>query len=84
MQCNRPGGEVVTCTLRLITASALALLAACGSGNGPGGDDDSVEILDATESVHDFGNYIIYFNAITTDQLDADIAGCPSSNKWDR
>ena len=50
-------------------------MAACGSGEGPGADDDSVEILGATESMRDFGDYIIYFNAITTDQLDADIAG---------
>ena len=49
-------------------------LAACGqSGVNPAQGDDE-EVLPATESIKDFGEYIVYFNALSTSQLDQDIA----------
>ena len=50
-------------------------LAACGQ---PGGDADqdaaANEVLPATESYRDFGQYTLHFNALTTDQLTEAIA----------
>jgi hypothetical protein len=49
-------------------------VAACGqSGTNTAQDGDS-EIQPATESIKDFGDYVVYFNALTTDQLDPAIA----------
>jgi hypothetical protein len=51
------------------------LLAACGP---PGGvvtlAEADNEVLPATESAKVFGDYVLYFNAVPTDALDADIA----------
>ena len=52
---------------------AVALAACSQPGNNAGEDDDN-EVLPATESAKDFGEYVVYFNALTTDQLDPDIA----------
>ena len=49
-------------------------LAACNQPGSNAGEDDDNEVLPATESVKDFGEYVVYFNALTTDQLDPDIA----------
>jgi len=58
----------------LTTISCLAL-AACGQAGNESAQDGEDEVLPATENVKDFGEYIVYFNALTTDQLDEDIAG---------
>ena len=58
----------------LALGAALAL-AGCGQSGGNADQTDADdEVLPATESVKEFGNYVVYFNALTTDQLDASIA----------
>jgi len=42
------------------------------TGGGAGGE---IEVLSATESSRDFGDYEVHFNALTTDQLTPEIAG---------
>ena len=61
--------------IRALSVCAALTLAACGQ---PGtvvtqaeADD---EVLPATESAKVFGDYVVYFNAVPTDVLDADIA----------
>jgi len=58
-----------------VLACQIALLG-CDSGPAPmGGDDVSeAEVLGATESSRDFGNFVVHFNALTTDQLTPEIA----------
>lgn len=53
--------------------AGLALVACGQSGTNTAQDDDN-EVLPGTESVKDFGDYVVYFNALTTDQLDPGIA----------
>lgn len=50
-----------------------AILAGCEIQ--PGDADTGTEVLGATESSYDFGDYVVHFNALTTDQLSPDIAG---------
>lgn len=50
------------------------LLAACQQGNGVDPTNTQDGVLPATESSRDFGDYVVYFNAMRTDQLDPDIA----------
>jgi len=56
--------------------AAVGLLAAgCGqpdSGSATG--DDGIEVLAAIENLKDFGDYVLHFNALTTDQLEPEIA----------
>jgi hypothetical protein len=49
-------------------------LAACDQAGMNAGQIDDEEILPATESIKDFGDYVVYFNALTTNQLDPAIA----------
>lgn len=61
--------------VRLIGLFSIMLLAACN--NSATTDVVSTadpEILTATESSRDIGDYTIHFNAITTDQLTAEVA----------
>ena len=53
--------------------AALAL-AACGQPGTNSAQNGDEQVLPATESVRDFGEYVVYFNALTTDQLDPEIA----------
>ena len=54
---------------------AALMLAACGqSGTVVTNAEPDDEVLSATESIKVFGDYVVYFNAITTDMLDAAIA----------
>jgi len=57
----------------VIVFAGLALAACSQSGTDTAQNEDE-EVLPGTESVKEFGDYIVYFNALTTDQLDADIA----------
>ena len=50
------------------------LLSACDSGSKIAATSTQDEPLPATESQKDFGDYVVYFNAINTDQLTPDIA----------
>lgn len=59
-----------------LTLAACLLLAACGeqsAGPMPGGGGE-IDVLAGTESSRDFGDYIVHFNAVTTDQLMPSIA----------
>lgn len=38
------------------------------------GEDDDGNVLPATEASKDFGDYVVHFNALTTDRLTQDIA----------
>lgn len=58
--------------LLFLLACQAALLAGCDSQ--PGAGDSQPEVLGATESSRDFGDYVVHFNALTTDQLAPEIA----------
>jgi hypothetical protein len=49
-------------------------LSACDSGGNLDTTNAQEGVLPATESSKDFGDYVVYFNAINTDQLSPDIA----------
>ena len=49
-------------------------LAACEPTTGVDVSNTQEGVLPATESVKDFGDYVLYFNALITDQLTPDIA----------
>src|SRR6185503_9159247 len=49
-------------------------LAACEPTTGVDASNTQEGVLPATESVKDFGDYVLYFNALITDQLTPDIA----------
>lgn len=55
----------------VISCLALAGCTQPGTETAQNGDD---EVLPATESVKDFGEYVVYFNALTTNQLTEEIA----------
>jgi hypothetical protein len=50
------------------------LLTACEQGIGVDPTNTQAGVLPGTESSRDFGDYILYFNAVRTDQLDPEIA----------
>jgi len=54
-------------TLRLVSAAYLVTIAGCQQ------TPDSAA-LPVTETSRDFGDYVVHFNALTTDQLTAEIA----------
>ena len=49
-------------------------LSACDSGSNVDATNTLQGVLPATESSKDFGDYVVYFNAINTDQLSPEIA----------
>jgi hypothetical protein len=57
-----------------VIAFAGLALSACGQSGTSSSPNEDNEVLPGTESVKDFGDYVVYFNALTTDQLDAAIA----------
>jgi hypothetical protein len=60
---------------RVLTLLGIAVvLAACDSGSKILSTTKQDEPLPATESQKDFGDYVVYFNTINTDQLTPDIA----------
>jgi hypothetical protein len=58
-----------------LSLSAALALVACGQPGADNAQNDDNEVLPATESIKEFGDYVVYFNALSTDLLDADIAG---------
>jgi hypothetical protein len=53
----------------------IGLLAACGPTNqSADADGPLVAVLPGTESAKDFGDYVVHFNALATDQLTPDVA----------
>ena len=56
-------------------STLLLMLAACDqASNDTAGNVDQIEILPAIESAKDFGDYVVHFNALGTNQLTPDIA----------
>lgn len=54
---------------------ALAVMAGCGEQPGMvDSEGQAIEVLSATESSKDFGDYIVHFNAIRTDELTPEVA----------
>jgi hypothetical protein len=61
--------------IRALSVCAALALAACGQpGTVVAQAEADDEVLPATESAKVFGDYVVYFNAVPTDVLDADIA----------
>lgn len=54
---------------------AAAWLAGCEQATSVDATNTQADVLPATESHVDFGDYVVYFNAVTTDRLTQDIAG---------
>jgi hypothetical protein len=52
----------------------LALVAGCEREDPAAAADAVSGVLPATESSRDFGDYVLHFNALATDQLTADVA----------
>ena len=60
-----------------LAAALLIATVVSGCGDKPEtntGDSDEMAVLSATESSKDFGDYVVHFNALTTDQLTPEIA----------
>jgi hypothetical protein len=60
------------CTLACLILTTV--LAACEPTNGADATSTQEGVLPATESTKDFGDYVLYFNALITDQLTPEIA----------
>lgn len=62
--------------IKLLPAAVLlAALGACGQNADPaGGSRDNGQVLSATQTSQDFGNYVVHFNALSTSDLDPKIA----------
>jgi hypothetical protein len=52
----------------------LALLAGCEQPGQTAAAQEEVAVLPGTESFKDFGDYVVHFNALGTDQLTPDVA----------
>ena len=59
---------------RTVLIWGVVLLAGCGQSQGPATSAQSADILTGTDSMRDFGDYVFYVNALTTDRLTADVA----------
>lgn len=60
--------------LRVTALLAALALTACGQSSGPATLDDNSDIMTATESFRDFGDWSVHVNAMVTDKLSAEIA----------
>jgi len=59
----------------LVAAFPFALLLACGQPSGePPATGGETAVLPGTETFRDFGDYVVHFNALSTDQLTPEIA----------
>jgi hypothetical protein len=66
---------MVRCGRMLACLSLTAALAACEPATEIAASASAQDgVLPATESVKDFGEYVLYFNALNTDQLSPEIA----------
>ena len=65
---------MATTARRLGWLGALALAAGCESSTAPGAGDAQDEVMRATDAMRDFGEYVVYVNAIMTDQLTPQVA----------
>jgi Domain of unknown function (DUF4426) len=58
----------------LLFLGSLAVLLACEQQSQDSAATDEIAILPGTESSKDFGDYVVHFNALGTDQLTPEIA----------
>lgn len=56
------------------TAVLLAMLTGCGPGGGSGEGPRGAPAMEAAASSRDFGNHVLHFSAIQTDQLTPEVA----------
>ena len=63
----KPGGIGMAYALRLLGWACVSAIAGCSQSP----DEDALPV---TETFKDFGDYVVHFNALTTDQLIAEIA----------
>ena len=62
-------------SLLVAAVAVLVSLAACGQPADPPADNrNSGQVLNATETSQDFGDYVVHFNALSTTELDPKIA----------
>lgn len=61
-------------TRALLCLVATVWLVGCEPASTIDATNTQADVLPATESHMDFGDYVVYFNALTTDQLTPDIA----------
>lgn len=61
-------------SFRVLALSCAITLAACGEAPPSGGVAESDDVMTATDSSRDIGDYTIHVNAIATDQLTAEVA----------
>lgn len=59
---------------RIVAAAGIFVIAACGQPAAPGTGMSNVDVLSATETSQDLGDFVVHFNAMPTDQLTAPIA----------
>jgi hypothetical protein len=71
---RRLGGRMVVPVRTLACLGMAMWLAACEPSASVDASNTQEGVLPATESSKDFGDYVVYFNALKTDQLSADIA----------
>jgi Domain of unknown function (DUF4426) len=71
---QRPGGSMVRRIRTLACLIVAAGLTACEPATNVDVTNTQEGVLPATESQKDFGDYVLYFNALNTDQLSPDIA----------
>jgi hypothetical protein len=65
---------MIRCRICLAVLAGL-VIAGCGEQSaGPTGPASEIDVLAGTESARDFGDYVVHFNAVTTDQLMPNIA----------
>lgn len=69
----RPG-ETAMINIRVLTLSWAMTLAACSDAPQPSGPADDVDVLTATDSSRDIGDYTVHVNAIATDELSPEVA----------
>lgn len=58
----------------LATGSLLALVACDEAPQQGAAADQEIDVLSGTETFRDFGDYVLHFNALVTEQLSPDIA----------
>jgi hypothetical protein len=71
---DHSGGSMVRCIRTLACLVIAGGLTACEPGTNVDVTNTQEGVLPATESSKDFGDYVLYFNALLTDQLSPDIA----------